>query len=318
MSPASTSNRSPESADPVSGYRGMLRSAYHDYIGEPARERDIYIGFGLFFAGVTLAVVGFCLFLYSNALESGSTLYWQIREVALVVGFIGLPSVLLSVVVLLPVGFKTRAVSAAGAVFCLAATVILVDVFPYGWTASEGVNGSVWTISVYATGLVTLVASTGAALVAHYLERATTPTESAEPAESADSKSESVSKADVDSDIEQALEGAELSWGGVEQQPETRRLNLDMPDTDSDLDQTAIENAEATTTRADSNDVDDAVDGLRQLQGGQSKTDRSTGTEEQVNALTEFRNEQGEDDDVETGVKEQRGLISRLRSLFFD
>ena len=318
MSPASTSNRSPESANPVSGYRGMLRSAYHDYIGEPARERDIYIGFGLFFAGVTLAVVGFCLFLYSNALESGSTLYWQIREVALVVGFIGLPSVLLSVVVLLPVGFKTRAVSAAGAVFCLAATVILVDVFPYGWTASEGVNGSVWTISVYATGIVTLVAATGAALVAHYLERATTPTESAEPAESADSKSESVSKADVDSDIEQALEGAELSWGGVEQQPETRRLNLDMPDTDSDLDQTAIENAEATTTRADSNDVDDAVDGLRQLQGGQSKTDRSTGTEEQVNALTEFRNEQGEDDDVETGVKEQRGLISRLRSLFFD
>ncbi|WP_174790005.1 MULTISPECIES: DUF7139 domain-containing protein [Haloarcula] len=318
MSPASTSNRSPESADPVSGYRDRLRSIYRDYIGEPDKERDIYIGFGLFFAGVTLAVVGFGLFLYSNVLESGSTLYWQIREIALVVGFIGLPSVLLSVVVLLPVGFKTRVVSAAGTVFCLAATVILVDVFPYGWTTSEGINGSVWTISVYATGLVTLVASTGAALVAHYLERATTPAESAEPVDSAESESESVSKADVDSDIEQAMEGAELSWGGVEQQPKTKRLNLDMPDTDSDLDQTAIENSEATTTRADSNDVDDAVDGLRQLQGGQSNTDRSTGTEEQVNALTEFRNEQAEDDDVETGVEEQKGLMSRLRSLFFE
>ncbi|MDQ2074139.1 DUF7139 domain-containing protein [Haloarcula sp. NS06] len=302
----------------MSGYRDRLRSIYRDYIGEPDKERDIYIGFGLFFAGVTLAVVGFGLFLYSNALESGSTLYWQIREVALVVGFIGLPSVLLSVVVLLPVGLKTRVISAAGTVFCLAATVILVDVFPYGWTTSEGINGSVWTISVYATGLVTLVASTGAALVAHYLERATTPAESAEPVDSAESESESVSKADVDSDIEQAMEGAELSWGGVEQQPKTKRLNLDMPDTDSDLDQTAIENSEATTTRADSNDVDDAVDGLRQLQGGQSKTDRSTGTEEQVNALTEFRNEQAEDDDVETGVEEQKGLMSRLQSLFFE
>ncbi|EMA10620.1 MULTISPECIES: hypothetical protein [Haloarcula] len=302
----------------MSGYRDRLRSIYRDYIGEPDKERDIYIGFGLFFAGVTLAVVGFGLFLYSNVLESGSTLYWQIREIALVVGFIGLPSVLLSVVVLLPVGFKTRVVSAAGTVFCLAATVILVDVFPYGWTTSEGINGSVWTISVYATGLVTLVASTGAALVAHYLERATTPAESAEPVDSAESESESVSKADVDSDIEQAMEGAELSWGGVEQQPKTKRLNLDMPDTDSDLDQTAIENSEATTTRADSNDVDDAVDGLRQLQGGQSNTDRSTGTEEQVNALTEFRNEQAEDDDVETGVEEQKGLMSRLRSLFFE
>ncbi|RKS78457.1 hypothetical protein BDK61_4122 [Haloarcula quadrata] len=302
----------------MSGYRDRLRSIYRDYIGEPDKERDIYIGFGLFFAGVTLAVVGFGLFLYSNVLESGSTLYWQIREIALVVGFIGLPSVLLSVVVLLPVGFKTRVVSAAGTVFCLAATVILVDVFPYGWTTSEGINGSVWTISVYATGLVTLVASTGAALVAHYLERATTPAESAEPVDSAESESESVSKADVDSDIEQAMEGAELSWGGVEQQPKTKRLNLDMPDTDSDLDQTAIENSEATTTRADSNDVDDAVDGLRQLQGGQSNTDRSTGTEEQVNALTEFRNEQAEDDDVETGVEGQKGLMSRLRSLFFE
>ncbi|RLM34791.1 permease [Haloarcula sp. Atlit-120R] len=302
----------------MSGYRDTLRSAYHDYIGEPAKERDIYVGFGLFFAGVTLAVVGFCLFLYSNVLESGSTLYWQIREVALVVGFIGLPSVLLSVVVLLPVGFKTRFVSAAGAVFCLAATVILVDVFPYGWTTSEGINGSVWTISVYATGLVTLAASTGAALVAHYLEQATAPSESTESLESAESESESVSKADVDNDIQQALEGAELSWGGVEQQPKTKRLNLDMPDTDSDLDRTAIENSEATTTRADSNDVDDAVDGLRQLQGGQSKTDRGTGTEEQVNALTEFRNEQSEGDDVETGVEEQKGLLRRLRSLLFD
>ncbi len=168
---------------------------------------------------------------------------------------------LLSVVVLLPVGFKTRVVSAAGTLFCLAATIILVNVFPYGWTNSGGVNGSVWTISVYATGLVMLAASTGAALVAHYLEKAATPSDSTEPVESAESESESVSKADVDDDIEQALDGAELSWGGVEQQPKTKRLNLDMPETDSDLDRTAIENSEATTTRADSNDVDDAVDG---------------------------------------------------------
>jgi len=318
MSSASTSDRSPKSADPVSGYRAAFRSIYHDYIGEPDKERDIYVGFGLFFAGVALAIVGFCLFLYSNVLESGSPLYWQIREVALVVGFVGLPSVLLSVVVLLPVGFKTRVVSGAGTLFCLAATIILVDVFPYAWTTSEGINGSVWTISVYATGLVTLVASTGAALVAHYLERATTSSESAEAVESSESEPESVSKADVDSDIEQALDGAELSWGGVEQQPKTKRLNLDMPETDSDLDRTAIKNSEATTTRADSNDVDDAVDGLRQLQGGQSKTDRSTGTEEQVNALTEFRSEQDEDGNVETGIEEQQGIISRLRSLLFE
>ncbi|GGK79228.1 DUF7139 domain-containing protein [Haloarcula sebkhae] len=294
----------------------MFRSTYHEYIGEPAKERDIYVGFGLFFAGVALAILGFCLFLYSNVLESGSPLYWEIREIALVIGFIGLPSVLLSVVVLLPVGFRTRVVSAAGAVFCLAATIILVNIFPYGWTTSEGTNGSVWTISVYATGLVMLVASIGAALVAHYLERATTSTESPEAVESAENKSESVSKSDVDTDIEQALERTDLSWGGVEQQPKTKRLNLDMPDTDSDLDRTAIKNSEATTTRADSNDIDDAVDGLRQLQGGQSKTERSTGTEEQVNALTEFRNEQTENDDVETGVEEEKGIVSRLQSFF--
>lgn len=318
MSSGPMSDRLPESADSVSDYRDTITSIYYEYIGEPAKERDIYAGFGLFFAGVTLAVVGFCLFLYSNSLESGSTLYWQIREAALVVGFVGLPSVLLSVVVLLPVGFKTRVISAAGTLFCLVATIILIDVFPYGWTTSAGANGSVWTISVYATGLVTLVASTGAALVAHYVQRATVPTEQTGTVASSESSSESVSKADVDDDIKQAMEGTELSWGGVDQQNNTKRLNLDMPETDPDLNKTNIENTEATTTRADSNNVDDAVDGLKQLQGGESKTERSTGTEEQVDALTQFRNEQSEDEDIETGVKEQQGVIGQLRSLLFD
>lgn len=291
-----------------------LSALYREYVGEPDQERDIYLGFGLFFAGIVLGAVGFLLFLYSGLQGEGSSFYWQLRELALVAVVLGLPSVVVSIVVLLPVGRRTRALSAVGMGLCIVATGILVSVYPYEWTGEGAIDGSVVTISVYAVGLVILSASTGSALVAQYLDRASSADESGETSESSEA-GETVSEDEVADDIEEALDDTTLSWGGVEQQPNTKRLNLNTPEEDPDVDRSSFENVDATTTRSESDDVDDAVAGLRRLQGGESDTARGSSTEDQVDALTEFR-EQRAEEEIETGVEEQ-GLLARLRERLF-
>jgi len=309
-----TADATDDGGESTGGVRETLADAYREYVGEPDEERDIYVGFGLFFGGIALGVVGLLLFLYSGLQEPETTLFWQSREIALVAGLLGLPSVVLSIVVLLPVGRRTRLVSGVGAGLCLLAVGILIVVYPYDWTESATLDGSVITISVYSVGLVALSAATGASLVAQYLDAAA-PDETTEGAADSDD-GESVSDEAVAADIESAMDDAELSWGGVEQQPNTKRLSLDMPDADPDVERTAIENAEVNETRSESDDVNDAVNNLRQLQGGETETERGSSTEDQVNALTEFREQQAEDDTVETGVEEP-GLLQRLRERLF-
>lgn len=292
-----------------------LETLYKRYIGEPERRRDVYIGFGLFFAGVALGMAGFFTFLYSGTQPNGSALFWQLREVALVAGLTGLPTFVLSIVVLLPVDRRALATSGVGMVLCLAAIGLLVSVYPYQWTTAETIDGSVQTIATYAAGLVVLSASTGAALVAEYLDRETAATAEVNTEAIDDEDSETVSDEEVAADIEEAMSGTELSWGGMEKQQNTERLSLDMPDIDPDQ-QSKLDETTATTTRAESDDVDSAVDGLRKLQGGEQDTARGSSTEEQVDALTKVRQQQASND-IETGVDEDSGLLSRLRGWLF-
>lgn len=300
------------------GLTTTLAAAYRDYVGEPANERDIYVGFGAFFTGIALGVVALIVFLASGTQTTGTALYWQLRELALVAGLLGLPVVVASIVVLLPVGRRTQAISAAGIVCCVVAIALLVNFYPYDWTRADGVDSSVITISVYAVGLVLLATATGTALVAQYLDSATADATLSEPSpvEGDDSDSATVTDDAVEADIEAAMEGAELSWGGVDKQQQTKRLSFDMPDADADLGET-IDDAEATTTRAAGSDVDEAVDGLRGLQGGETETARSSSPDDQVEALTNFREQQEAEEDLETGVDEP-GVFEKLRRKLFD
>lgn len=296
-----------------------VTSLYREYVGEPDEERDIYVGFGLFFGGVAFGVVGLALFFYSALQQPGSALFWRLREIALVAVFLGLPATVASIVVLLPVGRRTRAVSAIGSALCLVATGYFVTVYPYNWTGNATLDGSLTTISIYAIGLVGLSAATGTALVAQYLDAAAPAAVEGDHGsrEASDDSDATVSNEQVEADIESAMDDTELSWGGVEQQPNTKRLSLNMPDTDTDADDAAIENAEVNTTRSESDTVNDAVDNLRQLQGGETETERSGSTEDQVTALTEFREQQADDEEVNTGVEEP-GRIKRLLDRLFE
>jgi hypothetical protein len=295
---------------------GPLFSMYRKYVGEPESTREIYVGFGMFFAGIALGVAGLVLFLYSGTQSTGSDVFWQFREAALVFVMLALPAVAMSVAVLLPVGQRTTAASLGGSVVCVAAALWLVQVYPYDWTTA---GNDVLVLSVYAVGVVVLAASTGSALVAQYLDRVA-PDETRQVTEveieaQAPDAGESVSDEEVAEDIEEAMSDSTLTWGGVEQQPTTKRLKLDMPDTDHDVDQNEVESA--TETRSSSDDVDDAVDGLRQLKGSEQKTARTESPDDQVDALTEFREEQEDDEELETGVDTGGGALDRLREKLF-
>jgi hypothetical protein len=288
---------------------GSLFSIYRRYIGEPESRRDVYVGFGTFFGGIALGFVGLVLFLYSGTQPSGSALFWQLREVALVAVMLGLPAVALSFTVLLPVGRRTMGASIAGAAICVAGAVWLTQVYPYQWTSA---GNDITVLTTYAVGIVLLAASTGSSLVAQYVDNAV-PQEADTPTPDDEEGTESISDEQVSEDIEEAMSDSSLTWGGVEKEPNTKRLKFDMPE-DTAIDEATIESA--TETRSSGDDVDDAVSGLRQLQGGEQETGRTESLDDQVSALTEFR-EQQEDDDIETGVEAERGFLGWLRDKLF-
>jgi hypothetical protein len=317
MSTEDTSDREDEPGGEDGTERGgPLFSMYRKYVGEPESTREVYVGFGTFFAGIALGVVGLVLFLYSGTQTTGSDVFWQFRETALIFVMLALPAVAMSVTVLLPVGQRTTAASVGGSVVCVAATIWLTQVYPYDWTDA---GNDVLVLSTYAIGVVILAASTGSALVAQYLDRLA-PDETRRVTEirretQADQSGESVSDDQVAEDIDEAMSDSTLTWGGVEQSATTKRLKLDMPETDPDVDRADVESA--TETRSASDDVDDAVDGLRQLQGSEQKTARAESPDDQVDALTEFREQQQDDEEIETGVDESEGTLDRLRERLF-
>jgi hypothetical protein len=286
---------------------GRLVALYERYVGEPESEQVVYVGFGLFFAGIALGLAGLVLFLYSGVQPTGSDFFWRLRTVALVFALLAMPAAALSIVVLLGVGRRTLAASAAGTLLCVAATAWLTSVYPYQWTSA---GNDIRVIASYAVGLVLLAASTGSALVAQYVEEAAPRERDREPVED---ETGSVSDEEVAEDIEEAMSDSTLTWGGVEKGTETKRLKFDMPETEGEVDRAEVT---ASETRASGETVDSAVSDLRTLQGGDRETARSESPDAQVDSLSELRRRQ-EREDVETGVDTDRGLLARLRRKLF-
>lgn len=289
-----------------------LLALYRRFLGEPEREIEVYTGFALFFGGIALAALGLVLFFWSAAVPSDGGLYWQLREIAIVLAMLGLPAFALSVVVLLPVDRRAIYVGGGGAAICLVAVGVFVYAYPQAWNV-DGLDYSAQGIAVYSGGLAVLVASTGAALVGYHLDRARGPSdaptapgqpEAADATGTADDDA-SVSDERVERDIEAAMEDAELTWGGVKK-TETKRLRVDTGD-HSDIDSSGFDSGSANTASGEG--VDDAVAGLRALQGGDAKTGKSEGVDDQTAALTELRERRREDPG-------DRSTVDRLRERF--
>ena len=293
----------------------LLHRWHRRFIGPVTDSRVVYAGFALFFAGVGLVVVSIATFLWSTTTDPAGTFKFVLRELAVVTGAAGIPAVLLGVTVLLPVSRRVDAVSAAGVAACLVATARFAQVYPDAWYPNASV-----VVGLYAVGAVVVVATAGTALSGYHAERTGQriareqlddgPSGAPDGVDADGSSStEAVTDEQVQADIDDAMSGAEVNWGGVERDSGRSITIRSSEDTDFEM----SDNSAAKATESHGESVDDAVAGLQGLRGEGPKTESSTsGTDAQADALTELRatREQSEADD------DDGGLVDTVRSLF--
>ncbi|MFB6118406.1 permease [Halosegnis sp.] len=296
---------------------------YRRYLGEPERDLDVYLGFALFIGGFALGILGLLLFGVERVVAGDGPL-WALRELAFVVGALGLPTLLLGVTVLLPVDRRASYAAGVGVAVTLAAAAFFVTVYPSQWNVTTGQDFSLQGVLVYAVGLVTVIAATGAALVSYHVERsrpAVDASAAAGPAGTSgdDATPTAAEDAAVDEeaiaeqarqDYEEAMEGADISWGGVEKTDVSRRLSVDTGEVD-DIDTSGFDETEATRTTSSGTNVDAAVEGLNAMRGAEPKAERSEGTtDDQAAALAELREQQAHE---EQQRKQESGVVDKLK-----
>ncbi|SIR83852.1 DUF7139 domain-containing protein [Natronorubrum thiooxidans] len=289
---------------------GYLFDLYRRYIGEPEDRTDVYVGFGLFLGGIGLALVALVLFFWSGTFEARSIAHVTWAEPAYGIAMVALPLLMLGIVVLLPSERRVLYASIAGVAVTLAAVAGFLYAYPDDWNG-YGNDYTAEVVAVYAIGLAGLTASTGAALIAHYLDMARAVTQ-ANADDEVDEDDEP--EFDVQQDIDDAMEDVELSWGGVEK-TEHKRLSF----SEDDFDEVSVNtDGAAKTTR--STGVDAQVAGLKGLKGGETKQTTSKSTvDDQTAKLKELREQQridelatADDDGSSTPIS---GLLERFRSL---
>jgi len=273
---------------------------YRAYIGEPDREVDVYLGFTLFFAAIGLGVAAFGATVLVGGAEGQA---YGLRELAFVLGMASLPTALGSIVVLLPVDRRGLVGAGTGAVVCLAAIVWFTQVYPNNWSTGSQ-TFSVQVLFVYSVGLTALLASTGAALVAYHIDQTRPGPADFEPEEEAEAE-ESYTDEEIRQDIEDSLEEVDLNWGGVEKSENTS-LNFVSDDSEFDTSGMQVEVDRVTSKTS----VDDQVNGLRSLKGGDDKTARSTTTVDDQTAQLQELKQRREEEQAQADATEDKALAS--------
>ncbi|ARS91559.1 DUF7139 domain-containing protein [Natrarchaeobaculum aegyptiacum] len=293
---------------------GRLFALYRRYIGEPEDRTDVYLGFSLFLGGIGLAVVALALFLWSATLETHTDAYYASVRPAYALVMAALPITMLGIVVLLPADRKVRYTSMAGVVLTIVAAAGFVYAYPEDWYF-HGQDYTLEVVVTYAVGVAGVTASTGAALIAHYLElaRSVDVIESADESDAdAEEEAESYTDEEIRRDIDAAMDGVELSWGGVEKSDNTQ-LQFETHEFDD-------VNVDVTAKTTRSSGVDEQVAGLKGLKGGEKKkTTSSESVEDQTAKLRELRTqrmaEEGPDGaELESGAETEEGLLETLRN----
>ena len=295
----------------------LLLGWYRRYVGPPEAERTVYGGFGLFFGGIGLALIGIVVFLASATVPADDLFRYTLREIAGGAGAVGLPALLLGVTVLLPVDRKVVYAAGVGTAVCLVGVGLFAASYPYAWNV-VGSDRSGQVVAVYAAGIVAVIGATGAALVGHHIDRASTTTERIVEREGTETATTSTTDAtatvtddQVRRDIDEAMADSELSWGGVEK-TKTKRLQLNTAEID-EVDGSNVADVDATTVRSAGRNVDDAVDAMKGLRGGETKQARSTQTtDDQTAALQALREKQA----AEELSTDDESVVGRLRNIF--
>lgn len=130
----------------------LLTETYRQYIG-PGTDNEA-IGYWLYVLGAILGVLAIGVYLYSTTLEGADA--FTPREIAGVMGGLGLMLLLLGVVVRLPTHPRVTWVGVLGAAISVIGIAWFVVEYPDNWSTPAG-NGEV--VAVYSLGAALLVLS---------------------------------------------------------------------------------------------------------------------------------------------------------------
>lgn len=312
-----------EAADADSGARAEsgeipdngLFALYEEYLGEPEEKTDVYLGFTLFFGGILGAVAGLGLFMVANGKPPDSTPYFQWAKPAFALGMLALPTTVSGIVVLLPIDRRAVYATLLGFVITVVATGGFWTAYPGDW-AGFGSNETLPIVGLYALGLTIVVGSTGAALIADQIARMQVPHPAdIEPVDEEEETGESISEEEIRSDIDEAMEGVNLSWGGVERE-EGSSLSFSGDDFEGESLSTNL----GTKVTRSSGKTDSAVSGLKGLKGGETKTAKSESTvDDQTAALNQLKQERQEEEERRESAgaagRSDGGVVDKLKSL---
>ncbi|WP_435317501.1 DUF7139 domain-containing protein [Haloarchaeobius sp. TZWSO28] len=143
-----------------------LADVYEDNVGEVENLRRFYLGMGLFLAGALLTVLGIVVGATDVLAGLGVDIYGS-REIAGVLGGLGIPAVLVGVFTVLPASRRIRAAAAIGASVCVLGVALFSRVYPGDWigspTASQGMT--LLVAVVYFVGVFTAIGCLFSAVV---------------------------------------------------------------------------------------------------------------------------------------------------------
>lgn len=285
---------------------------YERYVGEPKTETDVYGGFGLFLGGIAFALFGLALFVLAVALHDIRTdPYFDLAKPAFIFVMVSLPVVLLGIVVLLPVKRRATVGAALGAIVSFAATAWFFTVYPGNWQ-EYGIEQTLSVIGLYSGGLAVVTISTATALIAQQLEQVRAPAPSEiKVNEEEPEQEESYSEEEIRADIDEAMQGVEMTWGGVEKS-DNRQLSFS-GGFEADVDRSGFD--VEPDKRVETGGVDTQVTGLREMKGGETKTATSNSTvDDQTAALQELKEQKEKDEVPDNAPTAEEGLVTKLLS----
>jgi uncharacterized protein YegP (UPF0339 family) len=136
--------------------RGVLINAYASRFGEPEDEQEAH-GYWMFAAGLVFGLLGLFVLAFSTMSEPGSSAAFSGRQIAGILGGVGLPLLMLGIVYRLPIKKAADRVALVGALVCLIGIAAFVVYYPGNWNVPSGSSAADYAVIItgaYGVGLL--------------------------------------------------------------------------------------------------------------------------------------------------------------------
>lgn len=260
---------------------------YQEHFGGAHSKTQLYLGFALFFAGVTLALSGIVWLLVGDAYypDLGELLSRDQVKLSVYLAALGLPLIFFGAGLTLPSRKIIHLVAGIGSLICLYGSFRFNEAFRTDVNEFQGIDA---VIGSYTIGLLILVTTTGLSLVINFVSRyVVLPGQ-----EMLDPYGDQMPDIDtVMADIEREVAKQSLSWGGMGGDELSVRQIIKIR-ADFGEDAFVNEAAAGTTTTETHDDTGDlAFRSLMQMRGRDvhESTDDETDTQDAVAALVALR-----------------------------